>query len=125
MARTGVATEPFPVNNQADVIGTLNGQGAKFWPPCACLNHADSKNCDGFLVLGPNCPGTKEIYLHYIPWLWLVLIGYWDFAIILCRSFALLAATRTNNYRDNILNLKSKEDLGNGLVSPGSTRVNK
>eukprot|EP00957_Ditylum_brightwellii_P106319 8111203-Ditylum_brightwellii.AAC.1 len=27
MARTGVVTEPFPVNNQADVLGTLTGQG--------------------------------------------------------------------------------------------------
>eukprot|EP00957_Ditylum_brightwellii_P192004 14616840-Ditylum_brightwellii.AAC.1 len=64
MARAEVATEPFPVNNQVDVLGTLTGQGVKFWSPCACVNHADGKKRGGFLVLGPNSPGTKEIYLH-------------------------------------------------------------
>eukprot|EP00957_Ditylum_brightwellii_P200976 15320170-Ditylum_brightwellii.AAC.1 len=101
MARTGVATEPFPVNNQANVLGTLTGQVVKFWPPCACVNHAECKNGSGFLVLSPNSQGIKEIYLHCIPLLQLVLVG------------------------DDVLKLKSREDLCNGLVSPGSTRVSK
>eukprot|EP00957_Ditylum_brightwellii_P206253 15347563-Ditylum_brightwellii.AAC.1 len=72
MARAGVSTEPFPVNNQADVLRTLTGQWVKFWPPCACINHVDGKNGSGFLVLGLDSPRTKEIDLHCIPWFQLV-----------------------------------------------------
>eukprot|EP00957_Ditylum_brightwellii_P051210 3882355-Ditylum_brightwellii.AAC.1 len=93
MARMGVATEPFPVNNLADVLGTLTGQGVNFWPLCACINHADGKNGDGFLVLGPDSPRTKEIDLHCVLQFRLVLIGRWNFAIHLCGALALLAAT--------------------------------